>query len=142
LDLLHERLSNLQFFVRQLMFPRRPRSKIGDGLKFFEPEVLAIGRLVLGVEPFRPPSRVLLRCLEVEVGHVRTHLTAKAASLELQRMPDDEDLAPERPVGLDPQETLVEHDETCEMENCVGIQVMKLNPVDIKKATEERMRGK
>jgi hypothetical protein len=124
------------------MFPRRPRSKIGDGLKFFEPKVLASGRLVLGVEPFRPPSGVVLRCLEVEVGDVRTHLTAKAASLELQRTPDDEDSAPEHPVGFNPQETLAEHDETREMENCVGIQVMKLNPVDIKKATEERMRGK
>jgi hypothetical protein len=69
-------------------------------------------------------------------------LIAKAASLELQRTPDDEDSAPERPVGFDPQETLTERDETREMENCVGIQVMKLNPVDIKKATEERMRGK
>jgi hypothetical protein len=45
-------------------------------------------------------------------------------------------------VGFNPQETFAEHDKTCKMENCVGIQVMKLNPVDIKKATEERMRGK
>jgi hypothetical protein len=45
-------------------------------------------------------------------------------------------------VGFDPRETLAERDETREMENCVGVQVMKLNPIDIKKATEERMRGK
>jgi hypothetical protein len=45
-------------------------------------------------------------------------------------------------VGFDPQETFIECDETRKMENCVGIQVMKLNPLDIKKATEERMRGK
>jgi hypothetical protein len=111
-------------------------------LKFSEPEVLASGRLVLGIEPFHPPSGVVLRCLEVEVGDVWMHLTAKAASLELQRTPDDEDSAPECPVGFDPQETLAEHDKTCEMENCVGIQVMKLNPIYIQKATEERMRGK
>jgi hypothetical protein len=57
-------------------------------------------------------------------------------------MPDDEDLTPQRPVGFNPQETFAEHDKTRKMENCVGIQVMKLNPIDIKKATEERMRGK
>jgi hypothetical protein len=45
-------------------------------------------------------------------------------------------------VGFNPQETFAERDKACKMENCVGIQVMKLNPVDIKKATEERMRGK
>jgi hypothetical protein len=45
-------------------------------------------------------------------------------------------------VGFNPQETFTERDETRKMENYVGIQVMKLNPVYIKKATEERMRGK
>jgi hypothetical protein len=29
-------------------------------------------------------------------------LAAEAARLELQRAPDDEDSAPQRPVGLDP----------------------------------------
>jgi hypothetical protein len=116
--------------------------KISDGLKFFEPEILASRRLVLGVEPLRPPSGVVLRSLEVKVGDIQTHLIAKATSLELQRAPDDEDWVPECPVGFNPQETLIERDETLEMENCVGVQVMKLNPIDIKKATEERMRGK
>jgi hypothetical protein len=31
--------------------------------------------------------------------------------LELQRAPNDEDSAPQRPVGLNPQETFAEHDE-------------------------------
>jgi hypothetical protein len=104
LDPLHERLGNLHFFGRQLVFPRRPGSKIGDGLKFFKPEILASGRLVLSVEPLRPPPGVVFRGLEVEVGDVRVNLTAKAAGLELQRAPDDEDSAPERPMGFDPQE--------------------------------------
>jgi hypothetical protein len=39
------------------------------------------------------------------------HLTAEAASLELQRAPDDEDSAPQRPVGLNPQEAFIECDE-------------------------------
>jgi hypothetical protein len=43
---------------------------------------------------------------------------------------------------FNPQETFAERDETRKMEDCVGIQVMTLNPVDIKKATEEWMRGK
>jgi hypothetical protein len=34
--------------------------KIGDGLKFFKPEILANGRLVLGVEPLRSPSGIIL----------------------------------------------------------------------------------
>jgi hypothetical protein len=102
LDLLYEGLGNLQLFIRQLVFPQCLRLKIGDGLKFFEPEILANGRLVLGIEPFCPPSGVVLRSLEVEVGDVQTHLTAKATSLELQRTPDDEDSVPECPVGFDP----------------------------------------
>jgi hypothetical protein len=32
--------------------------------------------------------------------------------LVVQRAPDDENLAPERPVGFDPQETFTKHDET------------------------------
>jgi hypothetical protein len=75
-------------------------------LKFFKPKILANGRLVLGVEPLRPPTGVVLRGLEVEVGDVRANLTAKATSLELQRAPDDEDSALERPMGFDPQEAL------------------------------------
>jgi hypothetical protein len=80
--------------------------KIGDGLKFFKPEILASGRLVLGIEPLRPPSGVVLRGLEVEVRDVRANLAAKAALVELQRAPDDEDSVPERLVGFDPQEAL------------------------------------
>jgi hypothetical protein len=57
--------------------------KIGDGLKFFKPEILASGRLVLGVEPLRSPSGIILQGLEVEIGDVQTNLTAEAASLEL-----------------------------------------------------------
>jgi hypothetical protein len=49
--------------------------------------------------------------LEGEVGDIRVHLTAKAAGLELQRAPNDEDSAPERPVGFNPQDAFTEHDE-------------------------------
>jgi hypothetical protein len=48
-------------------------------------------------------------------------LAAEAASLELQRALDDEDLAPQRPVGLDPQEAFTERDEACNVKDCVGI---------------------
>jgi hypothetical protein len=40
------------------------------------------------------------------------HLVAEAAGLVVQRAPDDENSAPERPVGLDPQETFTKRDET------------------------------
>jgi hypothetical protein len=32
-------------------------------------------------------------------------------------------------VGLDTEEALTERDETCNVENGVGIQIMELNPV-------------
>jgi hypothetical protein len=57
--------------------------KDGGGLEFLKPEGFAAGELVLGVEPFRPPARIVFGRLEVEVGDIRTHLTAEAASLEL-----------------------------------------------------------
>jgi hypothetical protein len=55
----------------------------------------------------------------------------------LQRAPDDEDSVPQRPVGLDPQETFTEHDEARNVKDCVGIQIMKLHPVREKEAAEE-----
>jgi hypothetical protein len=45
-------------------------------------------------------------------------------------------------VGFDPEEALTEHDETCDVENSVGIQIIELNPVSKEKTPEERMRGK
>jgi hypothetical protein len=60
----------------------------------------------------------------------------------LQRAPDDEDSAPERPVGFDPQETFTKRDEARNVQNCVGIQIVELNPIHKEKAAEERMRGK
>jgi hypothetical protein len=45
-------------------------------------------------------------------------------------------------VGFDPEEAFTEHDETCNVEDSVGIQIMKLNPIGKEKTSEERMRGK
>jgi hypothetical protein len=81
---------------------RHPGPKDGGGLKLLKAEVFATRELILGVEPFRPLARIVFRHLEVEVGDVRTHLAAEAASLELQRASDDENSAPKRPVGFDP----------------------------------------
>jgi hypothetical protein len=39
---------------------------------------------------------------------------------------------PQRPVGLDPPETFTERDEARNVKDCVGIQIMKLNPVSEK----------
>jgi hypothetical protein len=38
------------------------------------------------------------------------HLAAETASLVVQGAPNDENSAPQRPVGLDPQEALTKHD--------------------------------
>jgi hypothetical protein len=45
-------------------------------------------------------------------------------------------------VGFDPQEAFTERDKARNVENGIGIQIMKLNPVSKKETTEERMRGK
>jgi hypothetical protein len=45
-------------------------------------------------------------------------------------------------VGLDPQETFTKHDKTRNVQNSIGIQIVKLNPISEKLTTEERMRGK
>jgi hypothetical protein len=50
--------------------------------------------------------------LEGEVGDIWAHLTAEAAGLELQRTPNNENSAPQRPVGFNPQEAFTERDET------------------------------
>jgi hypothetical protein len=111
LDLLHQQLCDLHLLIEKIMPPGHTGSKNGDGLEFLKPEGFAVGELVLGVEPFRPLAGVVFGRLEGEIRDIRTNLTAEAASLELQRAPDDEDSAPQRPVGLNPQETFTERDE-------------------------------
>jgi hypothetical protein len=111
LDLLHQRLRDLHLLIGKIMPPGHTGSKNGGGLEFLKPEGFAVGELVLGVEPFHPPALVVFGRLEGEIRDIRKHLIAEAASLELQRAPNDEDSAPQRPVGLNPQETFAEHDE-------------------------------
>jgi hypothetical protein len=141
-DFLHQWLRDLHLLVRKIMLLGYTGSKDGGVLEFLKPEGFAVGELVLGVEPFRPPAGVVLGHLEGEVRDIRAHLAAEAASLELQRAPDDKDSAPQRPVGFNPQEAFTEHDEARNVKDCVGIQIMKLNPVSEKEAAEERMQGK
>jgi hypothetical protein len=133
LDLLHQRLRDLHLLIRKIMPLGHTGSKDGGGLEFFKPEGFAVGKLILGIEPFRPPAGIVFGHLEGEVRDIRMHLTVEAASLELQRTPDDEDSAPQRPVGLNPQEAFTERDEARNVQNCVGIQIMELNPVSKKK---------
>jgi hypothetical protein len=97
---------------------------------------------VLGIEPLRPPAGIIFWHLEIEVVDVLAHLAAEAANLVVLRAPDDENLTPERPMGLDPQETFTKRDETRDVQNSVGIQITKLNPISEKETSKERMRGK
>jgi hypothetical protein len=142
LSFLHQRLRDLHLLVRKIMFPGYTGPKDGSVLELLKPEAFAVGEFVLGIEPLRPPAGVVLGRLEGEVRDIRAHLAAEAARLELQGAPDDEDSAPQRPVGLDPQEAFTEHYEARNVKDGVGIQIMKLNPVSEKEAAEERMRGK
>jgi hypothetical protein len=41
--------------------------------------------------------------LEGEVGNIWAHLAVEAAGLEWQRAPNNENSAPQRPVGFNPQ---------------------------------------
>jgi hypothetical protein len=113
----------------------------GGGSKFFKTEVLTGEEFVLGVEPLCPPARIFLQNLEIEVFDVLAHLAAEAASLVVRGMPNGVNSTPERLVGLDTKEALTEHDETRNVENSVGIQIMELNLVSKEETSEERMRG-
>jgi hypothetical protein len=111
LDLLHQRLRNLHLLFGKIMPPRHARSKDASGLKLLEPKIFAAGGFVLGVVPLRPPAGIVFGCLEVEVFDVRAYLAAETAGLEWQRAPNSENSAPQRLVGLNPQETFTERDE-------------------------------
>jgi hypothetical protein len=111
-------------------------------LKFFKPEFLADGRLVLGVKPSCPPARIVLRHLQIEVFDVGAHLADKTAGLIVVRAPDDEDSPPERPVGFDPKEAFTQCDKARYVHDGVGIQIVKLNPISKEEPVEEWMRGK
>jgi hypothetical protein len=101
LDLLHQWLRNLHLLVGKVVPPRHARSKNAGGLKFFESEIFAVGGFILGVVPLCSPPGIVFRHLEVEVFDVRAHLNAKTAGLEWQRVPNNEDSVPQRPVGFD-----------------------------------------
>jgi hypothetical protein len=60
----------------------------------------------------------------------------------MERAFDNENLSPERPVGFDPNKTFTERNKTRSVQDGVGIQIMKLNPIGEEKPVEERMRGK
>jgi hypothetical protein len=81
LNPLHQGLRNCHFLFGQLMRPRRSGPKNIGGLKFFKPEFLADGGLVLGVKPSCPPARIVLQRSQIEVFDVGAHLAAEAASL-------------------------------------------------------------
>jgi hypothetical protein len=70
------------------------------------------------------------------------HLVAETASLIVERAPDDEDLPPERPVGFNPQEAFTQRDKSCYVQDGVGIQIVKLNPISKEEPEEEWMWGK
>jgi hypothetical protein len=93
--------------------PRCPGPNDGGGPKLFKTKVLAGRGFVPSIKPLRPPTGIIFRCLEIEVLNILAHLAAEAAGLVVQRAPDDENLALERPMGLDPQETFTKHDEAC-----------------------------
>jgi hypothetical protein len=82
LNFLHQRLRDLQLLIRKIVPPGYTRPKDGGVLEFLKPEGFAVGGLVLGIEPFRPPAGIVFGRLEGEVRHIRAHLTAEAASLE------------------------------------------------------------
>jgi hypothetical protein len=94
LDLLHQRLRNLQLLVRKFVSPRHARSKNAGGLEFFESEVFAIGGFVLGIVPFRPPPGIIFGHLEVEILNIWAHLNTETAGLVWQRVPNNEDSVP------------------------------------------------
>jgi hypothetical protein len=142
LDFLHQRLRDPHFLLKKLVPPRHPRSKDGGGPKFLEPEVFASGGLVLGVESFCPPAGVVFGHLEIEIWNVRAHLATEAASLVAQWVPDDKNPAPERPVGFDLQEAFTERDKTRNLQNRIGIQIMKLNPIREEEPAKKRVLGK
>jgi hypothetical protein len=142
LDLLHQRLCDLHLLIRKIVLSRHARSEDASGLKFLESEIFIVGGFVLGVVPLCPPAGIVFGRLEVEVFDVRAHLAAETASLEWQRAPNNENSAPQRPMGFNPQEAFTEHDEACNVKDGVGIQIMELNPISKEKTAEERMRGK
>jgi hypothetical protein len=88
------------------------RPKNAGRLEFFESEVFTVGGPVLGIVPFCPPPGIVSECLEVEVVDVWAYLNAETAGLIWQRVPNNKDSAPQRPVGFDPRkhsQSMIKH---------------------------------
>jgi hypothetical protein len=57
----------------------------------------------------------------------------------MEGAPDDENSPPERLVGFDPQEAFAQRDKTRYVQDSVGIQIVKLNPVSKEESAKEGM---
>jgi hypothetical protein len=73
---------------------------------------------------------------------IRVHRAAETTGLIVERASDDEDSPLERPVGFNPQKAFTRRDKTNNVQDGVGIQIVKLNPVGEEDPAEERMWGK
>jgi hypothetical protein len=141
-NLLHHGLRDRHLFFGQLVRPRRSGPKDIGRAKLIKPEFLADSGLVLGIKPPCPPARIVLRRSHIEVFDVGAHLVAETAGLIVERAPDDEDSPLECQVGFDPQEAFAQRDEACYVQDSVGIQIVKLNPISKEEPAEEWMQRK
>jgi hypothetical protein len=139
---LHQWLRDCHLLFSELMRPRCSRPKDIGGAKFFKPESLTSGGLVLGVEPPRPTTDIVLWCAQIEVCDVGAHRAAETTGLIVERASNNEESPLECLVGFDPQKAFTQRDKTRNVQDGVGIQIVKLNPMGEEEPVEERMWGK
>jgi hypothetical protein len=84
-DLLHQRFCDRHFFDAQFVCPRRPGPKGVGGLELFKPDVLAGGRLNLGIEPPCSLARVVFKHPQYEVFDIGAYRAVETTGLIVQR---------------------------------------------------------
>jgi hypothetical protein len=97
--------------------------------------------LVLDVEPLGLPSLDIIRHLVVEVTNFKTNgydSTAYVVDLILKGIAaKEEDAFPHAQMGVNAKEALTQHDETHNVQDRIGRELIKLHAVHKEKTTEK-----
>jgi hypothetical protein len=144
-DVLHQGFYRLLLFFGGLSVPRTAANNFRGTVKGSNVELLEVDIFISDIQPPLPPSLDGVGEFDVKVirvgadtDHNTTYVVgdiARAVAAEV------EDALPQAPVRMGPEEAFAESDKDGDVENGVGSQPMKLNPLDEKETAKEIMDG-
>jgi hypothetical protein len=141
----HQRLCRRFLFVGGLGVPGSAAKNFGTTVKGGDVIFQRVGTLLADVQTFFSPPLDGVGKFDVEIFDIRTSANNNTAYVigDVVRAitAKAEDALPQSPIGLDSKEALAKCDKNRNVEDGVGSQLMKLQPVNKKQTTEKIVDG-